>query len=598
MKTRIWLGVRLYVALALAACAVSWAGQAAAAPEYFPIAPTMTDRMVTVTGKDLTIEQVVQVARYGAQVQLSPEAKQRQADVYAMLNQGAAEGIPIYLFNRNPGFLRAQVRFSGDPLSPENRATLEAQALAGYRGGQYTGHGDEIANEDVVRAIMLVVMSQNTFRAASPGLTETLAAMLNKRVTPVMMSRGGTGQAQGPAVGNINAVMVGAGEAYFQGVRMPAAEALQKAGIAPFRPHPSDNALGATNSDVAGMSALLVHDARQLLEWMDLAYAMDLNGMNSSLTPLFLPVQNNRPFPWINWQSKRVLDMLRGSYLFEADDTRLIQDPESLRASYVRQGSTWQKWAALRDDVLIQMNGSDGNPAAVADAKPTDSWELSTPWAMQYYVKAEGGRGKPGFVFSNGNWDPYPLGDTIEGFTISLANSIVAVMLRQERFESTFFTTVKAHEVLGFADDAGGIPPLWNYNHEVYQRIQGLINPVPPEGYSSDPEWVQDLDAETLFKVERAVKAVEESWRLVANDVVSGARWMDVRKKQDPSRQFGAAPTAAVAALRQVLPLAPRQRAWSPTSPARVALQFVKNTPASTFYPAGPPMPATPAAAR
>ena len=44
--------------------------------------------------------------------------------------------------------------------------------------------------------------------------------------------------------------------------------------------------------------------------------------------------------------------------------------------------------------VTIQMNGSDGNPAAVANAKPTDSWELATPWAMQYYVKGENGRGR------------------------------------------------------------------------------------------------------------------------------------------------------------------------------------------------------------
>jgi histidine ammonia-lyase len=581
---------RPWLALALAAGVACVAGSALAAPDYHPIHPTMADRTVVVTGHDLTIDQVVQVARLGAKVRLSPEAKQRQADTYGLVNQGAAEGVPIYLFNRNPGFLRETNRFTGDPLSPENRPGLEAGTLAGFQGGQYTGDGPELADEDVVRAIMLALLSQTTFRPASPELTQTLVDFLNDDITPVARSRGGTGEAQGPAGSNIEAAMVGAGEVYYRGVRMTAAEAMREAGLKPLKPHPSDGALGANNADVAGMSALLVADARALLEWIDLAYAIDLNGMNSSVTPLFTPVQANRPFKWINWDAARVLDMLKGGYLLEADKTRIIQDPESLRAGYVRQGAAWQRWAGLRDDVVTQINGSDGNPASVAGVSPNASWELSTPWAMQYHVKGAPG-GKQGFVFSNANWDPYPLGDSLEAFTISLANMDVAVMLRQERFESTFFTQVKAPEVLKFADDGGGIPPILNANHEVWQRIQGLIVPVPPEGYSSDPEYDQELDAETLFKVERAVKAVEESWKLVASDLLSGARWMDVRKAQDPARRFGVAPTAALAALRAVMPLEPRRRAQSARQPTRIALDFIKATPASTFYPAGPAMP-------
>ena len=57
-------------------------------------------------------------------------------------------------------------------------------------------------------------------------------------------------------------------------------------------------------------------------------------------------------------QLARVLDMLRGSYLFDGDPKRIIQDPESLRASSIRQASAWQDWAALRDAVVLQMNSS------------------------------------------------------------------------------------------------------------------------------------------------------------------------------------------------------------------------------------------------
>jgi histidine ammonia-lyase len=208
---------------------------------------------------------------------------------------------------------------------------------------------------------------------------------------------------------------------------------------------------------------------------------------------------------------------------------------------------------------------------------------------MKYYIKGSAAnRNKHGFVFSNANWDPYPISNRLEAFTIALANMDVAVMLRQERFQSTFFTVVKASDVLPAQAGGGGGGGGGGWvNHEVWQTIQGMINPVPPEGYSSDPEGVEELDAEALFKVRRAAEAVDQSWMLAASDLLMGARWLDIRKAQDGSRMFGAAPTAAVAALRKVVPLQPP--AGQATGPA--ALDFIKSTPASTFYPDGPAMP-------
>src|SRR6202041_989035 len=199
---------------------------------------------------------------------------------------------------------------------------------------------------------------------------------------------------------NIGAAMVGAGNAYSRGVRMPAAEALKQAGLEPLAPFGADDSeLESTNAYTAGQAALLLYDAREALSWADLVYAIDLNGMNSSISPLSQPVQANRPFKWLNWDAARVLEMLKGSYLFELDEQRIIQDPESLRASSIRQGSAWAAWAHLRDDVLIQMNSSDHNPAVRVGASPGDSWELSTPQLAQFYVK--GGprsKNKHGFV--------------------------------------------------------------------------------------------------------------------------------------------------------------------------------------------------------
>src|SRR5271156_6657949 len=411
-------------------------------PPYRAITADLAEQTVVLTGRDLTIEQVVQVARHGAKVALSAEARQRSADAHALLLEAAAEGIPVYWFNRGSGSGRERFIFAGDPLSPENKKFLEARQLAIFQRGALAGLGPEINEEEIVRAMLVVRANTMSFEAASPQLTQRLLDLLNDRITPVVQSRGTVGEGDLGPFTNVGATMVGAGNAYYRGVRMPAAEALKQAGLEPLAPFGADDSeLESTNAYATGQAALLLYDAREALSWADLIYAIDLNGMNSSVSPLSQPVQANRPFKWLNWDAARVLDMLRGSYLFELDEKRIIQDPESLRASSIRQGSAWQAWAQLRDVVLIQMNSSDHNPAVRVGASPADSWELNTPQLAQFYVK--GGprnHGQHGYIFSNANWDPYPMANEIEAFTIALANMDTAVAQRIIRFTNTFFT--------------------------------------------------------------------------------------------------------------------------------------------------------------
>ena len=232
--------------------------------------------------------------------------------------------------------------------------------------------------------------------------------------------------------------------------RMAAADALAEAGLKPIQPFAADtNALTSSNAYATGIAALAVNDAQRALEWADLIYAMDLDGMNSSITPISEVVQRERPFRWLNWEASRVRDMIKGSYLFSDDPHRIIQDPESLRASAIRQASAWQDWGNLRDAVVLQMNSSDHNPAVRTDLSPQDSWELSTPQMMKFYVKGgKSSNGKHGYIVSNANWDPYPMANKLEDFLIALANMDIAVSLRIDRFSNTFFTSADAAQVL------------------------------------------------------------------------------------------------------------------------------------------------------
>jgi histidine ammonia-lyase len=392
-------------------------------------------------------------------------------------------------------------------------------------------------------------------------------------------------------MGDIAAATIGKGEVYYHGKRMPAAQALKAAGLTPIQPFGADDAaLLSTDAYFTASTALMVADARNVLEWTDISTAMALNGMNSSITPISMPVQSNRPFPWLNWDAARVLDMVRGSYLLEDDPKRIIQDPESLRASTQRTGSAWQAWSQVRDSVLIAMNSSDHNPAVRPGMKPTDSWELATPQMMKYYVK--GGplsHGQSGYIFSNANWDPYPLANQVEGFTIALANMAVVLDQRIDRFTNPFFTVVTPEQVLPSAT-VQNLPFGGGYLHaDLWIELTGLINPVTPQGQAI-VATVEDLQAETRLKIGRARQAVDLTRNLLAQDLIVDSNWLEVRKAQDPKRSFGAAPTAALAAIRAVLPI--DRPATGPRIPAgKVVYDLIGAVSAQSFFPGGPTAP-------
>src|SRR5580693_2747157 len=535
-----------HIMLAQLAAVAFLIAAAAQASDYRPITPAADGKTVTLTGHNLTIEDVVAVARHGARVRYSPEAIQRASDGIALRAEAGAENIPVYGLNRGAGALR-EVHVKGE----------EFAQLSIAREGAKEGVLPEVADEDLVRAFLLIRANSVPFEASGPEFMQLLVDLLNKRVTPVMYSRGTLGEGDLFLTSNFLATMVGRGDAYYRGVRMSAAAALEKAGLKPLATRIGG---GTSNAYADALAALLVADAREVLEWADLIHAMDKLGMNSSVTPMASRVQEKRPFKWVAWDAARLMDMLRGSYLFEDDPKRILQDPESMRASYIRQGSAWQAWASLRDNVLVQINSGEQNPAFIVGASPSDSWELSTPQFMKYYVK--GGRlshGRHGYVISTANWDPYPMTNEIEAFTIAMANMDAAIAQRIERFSdrgpTAFFTGIHPKDVLT-PEQIKNSPvlsePFWVFM-DFWQEIQSLSTSLVPEGNAADL-GVADIEGQTRLKGMRGQQVVDLTYQLLGYDLWNATYWLDVRKAQNSSRGFGPVPTAVWTAFRKQLP--------------------------------------------
>jgi histidine ammonia-lyase len=562
---------------------------AASSAAFNPIVPSKSHQTITLNGKALTIDQVVDVARHGAQVRLASSARQRSLDAYELLLEGARQDIPIYFFNRGTGSGRETPIFSGDPLRPDNRQLLLDRQLRIFKNGPRQGIGPEVADEEIVRAMMVVRANTMVYEAATPELTQMLLDLLNHYISPVVQSRGSPGEGDLPMMGNVGGTMVGVGEAYLRGQRMPARQALAQAGLQPLVPFAADDAaLVSTNAYSAGQAALLLYDAKRMMDWSDLTFTMSMLGLNSSVTPLTAVPQEARPFPFQNKLARRLLNLIRGSYLFEFeappgfDGRRIIQDPLSFRDYSQRNGALWEAYARLKKNILIQINSSDHNPAVVPGSHPSDSWELRTPWLRRYFVE-EGEAGVSGFILSNANFVALPWGNDLEAFTIALSNALAAHVQRVLRFPDTFFTVVAPSEVLP-ADVLASAPPQGaSYTiSDLMAEIQTLANPVPAQG-NALVRNVEDMETFTRQRVARARLAVDNAMRLVAQEMLSASFWMEVRKAQNPDRSFGRAPTGALEALRGVLPwqLATDLRPELPAG--ELVYAFMNAVPAATF---------------
>ena len=144
---------------------------------------------------------------------------------------------------------------------------------------------------------------------------------------------------------------------------MPARDALALAGLQPLEPFAADDAaMVSTNAYSAGQAALLLYDSKRMQDWSDLTFSMSMLGLNSSVTPLTRVPQQARPFPYQNKLARRLLELIRGSYLFEFetppgfDGRRIIQDPLSFRDYSQRNGALWEAYARLKNNILIQIN--------------------------------------------------------------------------------------------------------------------------------------------------------------------------------------------------------------------------------------------------
>ncbi|MGN6377632.1 MAG: HAL/PAL/TAL family ammonia-lyase [Gaiellales bacterium] len=316
------------------------------------------DAVVTLSGRDLTPAAVHEIARSRTPVEIAGDALDRMRTAQQAVERAVADGAAVYGITTGLG---SGVTTRLDPASDGDPAlrTLRERAVS----------VGEPLPQATVRATMAARLNGLCAggSGAAPEVAQTLAAMLNGGVHPLVPRHGSIGAADLCLLAHIGLVVAGEGEAEIDGRRLPGGRALAAAGIAPAQLRLKDGlALCSASSVSAGAGALALVRARRLLEWLQSAAALSMEGFRANLTPIDPRASAARPAPGQEWAAAGLRERLAGGSLTEPGAARRLQDPISFRCASAVHGALHTSLDALEAAIEPELNGASDNPLVLA----------------------------------------------------------------------------------------------------------------------------------------------------------------------------------------------------------------------------------------
>ncbi|MBI3172960.1 MAG: aromatic amino acid lyase [Chloroflexi bacterium] len=319
---------------------------------------------ITLDGSSLTIEKVVAIARFNEKVELAPEALERIKVCRVMLEEKLAAKEIMYGTNTGIG------EFSEKILNDEQVKEFQKYLIYNHAAGI----GDPAPVEHVRAALAgRINVHAHGNSGCRPEITQTLVEMLNKGVTPVVCQKGSVGASGDLApMAQAALLLMGEGEAFFNGERLPGAEAMKRAGI-PVPGLQARDGLAAINGSnlLTAISALNIYDMERFLRQAEIAAAMSIEALLGNMKPYNTKLHELRGFGGAVKSAQNIMKMIDGSDLTTGKMKTKVQDAYSMRSTPQVIGAARDAIAYARSQVEIELNGVGDNPIFVPELKLT-----------------------------------------------------------------------------------------------------------------------------------------------------------------------------------------------------------------------------------
>jgi histidine ammonia-lyase len=349
------------------------------------------------TGNDLRLEDVWDVAVHRAPVGLADEARGRMEAARALV-EGAGENT----YGISTGF----GRFVSEAIPPEQQGELQLRLLRSHACGV-----GEPYPADVVRAAMLLRANAlaKGYSGARVETVELLIECLNRGVLPRVPSRGSVGASGDLApLAHLALPLVGEGRAWFEGSLLGGAEAIAAAGLEPVTLGAKEG-LSLINGTqfMAAMAALALVRAWRLARTADLACALSLEALQGSRTSFHPAIHRARPLQGQLDSAANLHHLLEGSAIIESHRwCDRVQDAYSLRCAPQVHGASRDLLAHVHSTVAVELNAATDNPLVLVEE---------------------------GIVVSNGNFHGQPLAFGLDALALAVAELASISERRLER---------------------------------------------------------------------------------------------------------------------------------------------------------------------
>src|SRR5215208_3113396 len=353
------------------------------------------------TGDDLRIDDVWHVAVEGGVAALTDEARTKMLAARRVV-ETAAHGVREHTYGVNTGF----GRFVSQSIPEELTEELQLRLLRSHA----CGVGEPYPAE-VVRAAML--LRANALAKGCSGAcietVELLVECLNRGVLPHVPSQGSVGASGDLApLAHMALPLIGEGEAWLDGARLPAAKALDAVGLTPVRLQAKEG-LSLINGTqfMAAIGALGSVRGRRIAKAADIACAVSVEALQGSRTSFMPAIHALRPLVGQRDSAANILRLLDGSAISEAHRwCDQVQDAYSLRCAAQVHGAARDLLAYVEHTVSVELNAATDNPLVF----PED-----------------------GTVLSNGNFHGQPLAFALDALAMALSELASISERRTER---------------------------------------------------------------------------------------------------------------------------------------------------------------------
>ena len=314
----------------------------------------------------LTTEKLVQIARFGEEVTLHPDAIDRIKTCRIMLEKKIQAGEIMYGVNTGIG------EFSEVVLDDDQIQDFQKYLIYNHAAGI----GDPAPIEYVRGAMAGRINVHSKGRSGCRlEITQTMVDMLNKGVTPFVCQKGSVGACGDLApMAQIALLMLGEGQAYYKGELLDGKLAMERAGI-PIPGLMARDGLAIINGSnvLTAMSAILIYDTNRWFKQAEIACAMSLEALKANMKPYLPKLHEVRGFTGAIRSAKAIRKLVENGDLAENKIKCKVQDAYSMRSTPQVIGAAHDALAYAKSQVEIELNGVGDNPIFF----PEDNTQIS-----------------------------------------------------------------------------------------------------------------------------------------------------------------------------------------------------------------------------